>query len=101
MPFNNYIFPSADCGTNDNTTKVVVNVKADFTGHPTISPRVLMSNAVWNLCLDDETRRQRGEADLCWCGVRKGRGGLDKARNLCWVRREGRGAALPPHIQPW
>ena len=77
MPFNNYIFPSADCGTNDNTTKVVVNVKADFTGHPTISPRVLMSNAVWNLCLDDETRRQRGEADLCWCGVRKGRGGLD------------------------
>ncbi len=55
-----------DCGLNANTTQIVVNVKADFTGHPTISPRVLMTNAVWNLCLDDTTRRQRGEADLCW-----------------------------------
>ncbi|GAX83855.1 hypothetical protein CEUSTIGMA_g11280.t1 [Chlamydomonas eustigma] len=56
----------ADCGTNSNVTSIVVNVKADFTGHPTISPQVLMANAVWNLCLDDPTTRARGEADLCW-----------------------------------
>lgn len=56
----------ADCGNNPNTTKIVVNVRADFTGHPSISPRVLMNNAKWNLCLEDEARRKRGEADLCW-----------------------------------
>lgn len=56
----------ADCGMNRNTTKIVVNVKADFSGHPTISPRVLMANAKWNLCLEDDERRKRGEADLCW-----------------------------------
>ena len=56
----------ADCGLNPNTTLIVVNTRADFTGHPTISPRVLMSNAVWNLCLEDDARRARGEADLCW-----------------------------------
>uniref|UniRef100_A0A7S0S4K2 Uncharacterized protein n=1 Tax=Chlamydomonas leiostraca TaxID=1034604 RepID=A0A7S0S4K2_9CHLO len=56
----------ADCGLNPNTTSVVVNVRADFTGHPSISPRVLMNNAKWNLCLEDDARRKRGEADLCW-----------------------------------
>jgi hypothetical protein len=25
-----------------------------------------MNNAKWNLCLEDDARRQRGEADLCW-----------------------------------
>jgi hypothetical protein len=34
----------ADCGVNTNTTPVVINVRADFMGHPAISPRVLMSN---------------------------------------------------------
>ncbi|KAG2494616.1 hypothetical protein HYH03_007135 [Edaphochlamys debaryana] len=56
----------ADCGVNTNTTSVVVNVRADFTGHPSISSRVLMNNAKWNLCLEDDARRKRGEADLCW-----------------------------------
>jgi len=56
----------ADCGINANTTKIVVNVRADFTGHPSISPRVLMTNAKWNMCLEDEARRKRGEEDLCW-----------------------------------
>lgn len=56
----------ADCGLETRTTKVAVVVRADFTGHPTISPRVLMANARWNLCLDDPDRRKRGEADLCW-----------------------------------
>ncbi|EFJ43954.1 hypothetical protein VOLCADRAFT_95902 [Volvox carteri f. nagariensis] len=56
----------ADCGQNTNTTPIVVNVRADFTGHPSISSRVLMNNAKWNLCLEDEARRKRGEADLCW-----------------------------------
>ncbi|GIL78617.1 hypothetical protein Vretimale_6215 [Volvox reticuliferus] len=56
----------ADCGQNDKTTPIVVNVRADFTGHPTISSSVLMNNAKWNLCLEDEARRKRGEADLCW-----------------------------------
>ena len=55
-----------DCGRNPNTTSIVVNVRADFTGHPSISPRVLMNNAKGNLCLEDEARRKRGEADLCW-----------------------------------
>ncbi len=55
-----------DCNKHPNVTQLVVNVKADFTGHPTISANVLMSNAVWNLCLNDPVRRQRGEADLCW-----------------------------------
>ncbi|GLC46896.1 hypothetical protein PLESTM_001942200 [Pleodorina starrii] len=56
----------ADCGVNSNTTPIVVNVRADFTGHPSISSRVLMNNAKWNLCLEDDARRKRGEADLCW-----------------------------------
>ncbi|KAL6750531.1 hypothetical protein V8C86DRAFT_2809369 [Haematococcus lacustris] len=56
----------ADCGMNPNVTAIVINVRADFTGHPSISPQVLMNNAAWNLCLEDEARRQRGEADLCW-----------------------------------
>jgi hypothetical protein len=59
----------ADCGLNDNTTNIVLNVRADFSGHPSISPRVLMSNAVWNLCLKDEARSKRGEVDLCWYGT--------------------------------
>lgn len=59
-------YPHTDCGINPNTTSIVVNVRADFTGHPTISPRVLMNNAKWNLCLEDDARRQRGEADPCW-----------------------------------
>lgn len=67
----------ADCGTNPNTTSIAVNVRADFTGHPSISPRVLMNNAKWNLCLEDDARRKRGEADLCWwvqgCGRGRGR----------------------------
>lgn len=57
----------SDCGTSANTTKIAVNIRADFTGHPTISPRVLMSSVRWNLCLNDEERTARGEADLCWC----------------------------------
>lgn len=56
----------ADCGINANVTDVVVNVRADFTGHPTISPRVLMTNARWNLCKEDVQRRQLGQADICW-----------------------------------
>lgn len=59
----------ADCGSNTNTTKIVVNVQADFTGNPAISPNVLMNNAKWNLCLVDSIRRQQGEADLCWFPV--------------------------------
>jgi hypothetical protein len=65
----------ADCGLNANTTAIVVNVRADFTGHPTISARVLMNNAKWNLCLQDDARRKRGEADLCWWGGRTGAAG--------------------------
>jgi hypothetical protein len=56
-----------DCGVNSNTTKIAVNIRADFTGHPVISPRVLMSGVRWNLCLNDEERTARGEPDLCWC----------------------------------
>ncbi|MEW5304614.1 MAG: hypothetical protein WDW36_007214 [Sanguina aurantia] len=56
----------ADCGVNANTTQIVVGVRADFTKHPSIAARVLMSNAVWNLCLEDDARRKRGQADLCW-----------------------------------
>jgi len=56
----------ADCGRNLNTTHMLVTVTADFVGHPSLSPRVLMAGVHWNLCLDDEARRRRGEADLCW-----------------------------------
>lgn len=66
FPFWGRFGCKADCGVNVNTTKIVVAVRADFTGHPTISPRVLMTNAKWNLCLEDDERRKRGEADLCW-----------------------------------
>lgn len=56
----------ADCGRNMNTTRIAIIIRADFTGHPSISPRALMLKASWNLCLNDPVRRQRGEADLCW-----------------------------------
>eukprot|EP00798_Chlamydomonas_sp_ICE-L_P009098 gene9098-16223_t len=48
----------ADCGSNDNTTKVVINVQADFTGNPSISPNVLMNNAKWNLFTADQVFAQ-------------------------------------------
>lgn len=57
---------AADCGRAGNTTKIAVNVRANFGGHATIAPRVLMASAKWNLCLSDEERTARGEADLCW-----------------------------------
>ncbi|GMH33327.1 hypothetical protein BSKO_01161 [Bryopsis sp. KO-2023] len=56
----------ADCGIETNTTRVMVNVRANFANHPTLSPRILMANAKWNLCMKDEDRRKRGEADICW-----------------------------------
>ena len=56
----------SDCGAETNTTKIAVNIKANFLGHPTVSPRVLMSSVRWNLCLNDPERTARGEADLCW-----------------------------------
>lgn len=57
----------SDCGRDLNTTNIAVNIKANFVGHPSISPRVLMSSVRWNLCLNDQERTARGEADLCWC----------------------------------
>jgi hypothetical protein len=62
---------AADCGKDNNTTRVAVNVRADFTGHPTIAPHVLMASAKWNLCLSDPERTARGEADLCWRVARR------------------------------
>lgn len=59
----------SDCGAETNTTKIAVNIKANFLGHATISPRVLMSSVRWNLCLNDPERTARGEADLCWCAL--------------------------------
>uniref|UniRef100_A0A7S3R7G2 Uncharacterized protein n=1 Tax=Dunaliella tertiolecta TaxID=3047 RepID=A0A7S3R7G2_DUNTE len=56
----------ADCGVNLNTTTISLSINADFTRHPSISARTLMSAARYNLCLKDEARRNRGEADLCW-----------------------------------
>uniref|UniRef100_A0A061REY9 Polycystin cation channel family n=3 Tax=Tetraselmis sp. GSL018 TaxID=582737 RepID=A0A061REY9_9CHLO len=56
----------ADCGMQQNLTRILVVVQHDFTGHPTANPRVLMAAAKWNMCLRDESRRARGEADLCW-----------------------------------
>jgi hypothetical protein len=57
----------ADCGPQPNTTAVLVTVSADFLGHPSLSPRMLMAGVRWNLCLDDAARRTRGEIDICWC----------------------------------
>eukprot|EP00892_Ulva_mutabilis_P009550 jgi/Ulvmu1/6968/UM033_0025.1 len=56
----------SDCGVDTNTTKIAVNIRANFVGHPSISPRVLMSSVRWNLCLNDPARTARGEPDLCW-----------------------------------
>ena len=56
----------ADCGKETQITPILVQVQSNFVGHPTISPSVLMASATWNLCLDDPTRRSRGEQDLCW-----------------------------------
>jgi hypothetical protein len=56
----------ADCGLNPNTSAVLVVVSADFTAHPSLSPKMLMKYAKWNLCLNDTARRARGQPDLCW-----------------------------------
>eukprot|EP00878_Enallax_costatus_P022667 GHUV01024067.1.p1 GENE.GHUV01024067.1~~GHUV01024067.1.p1 ORF type:complete len:329 (+),score=70.35 GHUV01024067.1:891-1877(+) len=56
----------ADCGLNPNTTRVIVRVSADFTGHPSISPKTLMGQVTWNLCLNDTLRTKRGLPALCW-----------------------------------
>ena len=56
----------ADCGKETRITPILVQVQSNFVGHPTISASVLMASATWNLCLDDATRRSRGEQDLCW-----------------------------------
>lgn len=56
----------ADCGLNPNTTKVVVTLSADFTGHPSISPGALRAQVRWNLCMRDELRQTRGLPPLCW-----------------------------------
>lgn len=56
----------ADCGVEMNTTKVMINVRANFAQHKTLSPTILMGSAAWNLCLEDENRQKRGEADICW-----------------------------------
>lgn len=42
-------------------------VRSNFAGHPLLAPRLLMAAARWNLCLQDNDRRQRGDPDLCWC----------------------------------
>lgn len=56
----------ADCGLNSNTTKIIVRVSADFTGHPSISAETLMGQVTWNLCLNDTVRGRRGLPALCW-----------------------------------
>ncbi|KAF6259437.1 hypothetical protein COO60DRAFT_1688690 [Scenedesmus sp. NREL 46B-D3] len=56
----------ADCGLNPNTTKVIVALSADFSGHPSISPATLRGQVSWNLCLNDTLRTKRGLAPLCW-----------------------------------
>jgi hypothetical protein len=67
----------ADCGAQPNTSAVLVTVSADFLGHPSLSPRMLMAGVRWNLCLDDAARRERGETDLCWCARDRGEAGED------------------------
>ena len=56
----------ADCGEEKNTTRIMVQIKANFAGQISPSPRILMSNARWNLCLDDPERHKRGQEELCW-----------------------------------
>ncbi|WIA30648.1 hypothetical protein OEZ86_000722 [Tetradesmus obliquus] len=56
----------ADCGLNPNTTKVIVALSADFSGHPSISPATLRGQVSWNLCLNDTLRARRGMSPLCW-----------------------------------
>lgn len=55
-----------DCGQHPNTSRLLVSVSGDFVGHASLSPQALMGAVAWNLCLDDDARRRRGEADLCW-----------------------------------
>lgn len=56
----------ADCGLNPNTTKVIVTLSADFTGHPSLSPGTLRAQVSWNLCMRDDLRQTRGLPPLCW-----------------------------------
>lgn len=56
----------ADCGLHPNTTKVIVTLSADFTGHPSLSPGTLRAQVSWNLCMRDELRQTRGLPPLCW-----------------------------------
>lgn len=57
----------ADCGSNPNTTKVLVTLSADFSGHPALGAATLRDQVSWNLCLNDSTREERGLPALCWC----------------------------------
>lgn len=56
----------ADCGLNPNTSKIIVRLSGDFTGHPSISANTLMAQVKWNLCLNDTSRIRRGLPVLCW-----------------------------------
>jgi hypothetical protein len=56
----------ADCGRQPNVSRVILAVSGNFLRHASLSPRTLMAAVRWNLCLRDEARRRRGEADLCW-----------------------------------
>lgn len=56
----------ADCGIETNTKKILFQLKANFGGEISLSPRTLMSNVRWNVCLNDTSRVRRGLDDICW-----------------------------------
>eukprot|EP00210_Caulerpa_lentillifera_P002091 g2006.t1 len=56
----------ADCGSETNTKRILLQIRANFGGELTLSPRTMMANVRWNVCLNDTGRVRRGQDDICW-----------------------------------
>jgi len=56
----------ADCGSATNLISLVIHVQSRFGNSPAVSALELMSQASWNLCLQDPGRYANDLPDLCW-----------------------------------
>ena len=56
----------ADCGSATNLISLVIHIQSRFGNSPAVSALELMSQASWNLCLQDPGRYANDLPDLCW-----------------------------------
>ena len=56
----------ADCGSATNLISLVIHIQSRFGNSPAVSALELMSQATWNVCLQDPGRYANDLPDLCW-----------------------------------